>query len=237
MAKPYIVTTISDPKEAPLSSSTSGTAATSSPEKIGISSSNQDTTNATEVVPKPPADSVPTELSLDIMTWSVDDVSAWLKSKVNLPIYVDKFKNNFVDGEILKDLEEDGLTVTLGVSKIHVRKILNAIKDVLKKDQEHKRASSTFRLSISTSSSASSGYDDISNIGSASKYSVVSSDEIIKEGIVGTGHFGVVEKVKFRGSYAVAKYLNGSKTTLENIVSEAVMMEKVGIFTYTCTFL
>jgi hypothetical protein len=65
--------------------------------------------------------------SLQVSTWSVDDVAKWLQT-LSLGQYAEAFIDAAVDGEFLYDLNDDDLKNTLGIEhRLHRKKILNCI--------------------------------------------------------------------------------------------------------------
>jgi len=52
-----------------------------------------------------------------VETWSCEDVALWLTEQIALRQYVNKFKDNHIDGMELKKLTSDRLQKDLGVGK------------------------------------------------------------------------------------------------------------------------
>jgi cytidine deaminase len=71
----------------------------------------------------------------NVRSWSVDDVSNWLRHEVKLSQHVQKFQESDVDGLMLLKISEDDMKELLGVgNNLHRRKLLDAIQVLREKD-------------------------------------------------------------------------------------------------------
>jgi CheY-like chemotaxis protein/predicted nucleic acid-binding Zn-ribbon protein len=70
---------------------------------------------------------LPGQQSLQVSSWSVEDVAKWLQT-LSLGQYSEAFIDSAVDGEFLYDLTDDDLKNTLGIEhRLHRKKILNCV--------------------------------------------------------------------------------------------------------------
>ncbi|KAJ8047879.1 Sterile alpha and TIR motif-containing protein tir-1 [Holothuria leucospilota] len=66
-------------------------------------------------------------LRRSIKSFTVDDVTSFLR-EVKLEAYTDKFKENFIDGELLATLTENEIYEELGMSRIQAKRLLMEVK-------------------------------------------------------------------------------------------------------------
>ena len=71
----------------------------------------------------------------NVRSWSIKDVSHWLRNEVKLAQHIEAFQESDVDGLMLLKITEDDMKGILNVSnKLHRRKLLDAIQVLREKD-------------------------------------------------------------------------------------------------------
>jgi SAM domain (Sterile alpha motif)/SH3 domain/PH domain len=91
--------------------------------------------------PQPPVNNDLAVLEKPTREWNVADVCSWLRI-VDFELYVSKFDENKVDGDLLLELEEDDLVTELGITKsLHRKRMIKKIDKL--KAEESKMSTST----------------------------------------------------------------------------------------------
>ncbi|XP_065190564.1 NAD(+) hydrolase sarm1-like [Sycon ciliatum] len=70
---------------------------------------------------------LPKHMSLELLTWKVDDIGAWLKD-IGLETYAQRFAESVIDGELLSSLTDEDIKEELKITnRLHRRKLLREI--------------------------------------------------------------------------------------------------------------